>query len=425
LLVAWQRSAGNAYAYIDRQVFELVPIHPRRMTPQIKDGLLVYVLDNKQVYNADEVLHFRGLATDILGGMSVVDKAREALGLSISARDHQTNTLKNSARPNVLIKSPKIVPKIQRDNLLKEWQQMHQGGQNAGRTAILDNGLDVTPYAFTSQDMELMESQRFTVRDISNFTGVPAHKLGDSTRAGYNSIEAENLSFLADTLEAILVGIEQELEDKLLFEEEKISGSRQIMFDRSVLSGTDTNTKATYWRTALGGHPWATVAEARKALNLNHEDGTDFIPAPANMGQGGEQNRPTDPTGDFPKGLHLDGLKESTATALQSATQRLFRKLGNQAKAKAGKPGEFIALVDGLYGANVVGVLEDFLPLERAAGLAHGVDLAGKVGKQALRHAERQFKHVADTATAAGLPSAVEDVCRQFETFHLDNLPRA
>jgi HK97 family phage portal protein len=303
LMVAHLRSGGNAYAYIDREAYELLPVCPSRVSPVIDDKQkLWYVVDGSRRYNADEFLHFKGFGFDGLVGYSVVDKARESIGLSMGARLHQAKTLKNSARPGVLLKTPKVMSKPARDSLRNEWNAFHASGENAGRTAILDNGLDVSPYAFSSQDMELMKTQEFTIRDIANFMGVPPHKIGDVSRQGYNSLEQENLSFLGDTLEAILCNLEQELEDKLLTEDEKSEGSHEIMFDRGALSTTDTATKATYWRTALGGHPWAEVAEARRAFGLNHVEGTDVIPEPANMMRGGEQNGPKDSTGDFPKG---------------------------------------------------------------------------------------------------------------------------
>lgn len=407
-MVSRLRSDGNAYAYIDRVNNELLLIDNGRIVPVIEGAgaaaKLWYVLDQKRKYDPDEIIHLKGFSFDGITGLSVVDKAREALGLSIGARTHQARTLRNSARPSVLLTMPGKMPKPQKDAFLAEWHAMHQGGDAAGRTAILDGDMKAAPYTFSSQDMELMESQRFTVRDIANFTGVPAHKLGDTSRAGYNSIEAENLAFLGDTLEAMLVGIEHELEDKLLTEAEKDSQTHQIIFDRKKLSGTDTATKATYWRTALGGHPWQTPAEARRAFSMPYMDGTDFIPEPANMGGGGESNRPKDATGDFPKGA----LQEATAASLQAAAQRLFRKLGHQARAAIKKPDTFAAWV-----ASIEADAAEFAPLEAAAGLAHGVDLAGKVGAQCVTHAQHLLGKCVTLAE-------VEAACREFETIHID-----
>lgn len=412
LMVSWVRSQGNAYAFIDRDANELIPVCPSRITPVIEgDGSnakLWYVLDqSKRKYNADEILHFKGFGFDGLLGYSVIDKAKESIGLSMGARLHQSSTLKNSGRPSVLLTTPNKMNKPARDELLSGWSTMHSGGNNAGRTAVLDNGLEAKPYMFSSQEMELMETQRFSVRDISNFLGVPAHKLGDVSRQGYNSLEQENLSFLGDTLEAILVNIEQELEDKLLTEKEKDEVTHEIRFDRSALSMTDQATKDAHWRTALGGHPWATPAEARKASNMNHKDGTDDIPEPANMGKGGEANTPTDSTGNFPKG------RAEAVQALDAGVRRLLRKVSNQAKAKAGNPDGFLAWVDSLKKENLESAMDDLKELESLCASWYGGEICGKVAQGVLTIAENDFKRVAETASAKELVGRIEATCER------------
>lgn len=439
LMVAWMRSGGNAYAFIDRDNYELIPVCPTRMTPVIEgegsSAKLWYVLDQQRKYHADEILHFKGFGFDGLVGYSVVDKAKQSIGLSLGAGLHQAKTLKNSGRPSVLLTMPGKMTKPARDELLAGWQKMHSGGDNAGRTAVLDNGMKAEPYAFTSQDMELMETQKFTVRDISNFTGVPAHKLGDNTGQAFNSLEQQNLSLLGDTQEPIIVNVEQELEDKLLTEKEKEDGSHEIRLDRKALSATDTTTKAAYWRTALGGHPWATVAEARRAFGENHIEGTDEIPEPANMMKGGEANQPNDATGERPKegwrrSPHLHKWPEphdpvewpipqtqqtASTNALDAGVRRLFRRLGNQARAKTGKPSEFVEWVDSLKKENLEAALEELADLASVCAFLHGA-MPVNVALRALNLAESEFKSVAESATTKTLPAEVAAVSMRLLT---------
>lgn len=426
LMTGWYRTVGNAYAYIDRDYYELLPISPDRMTPVLEreegsnTSKLWYVLDGKRKYDPAEILHIKGFGFDGLIGYSVIDKAREALGLALGARQHQTSILKNAGRPGLILTTPQKLGKALRDELATEWRKMHSGGSNAGRTAVLDGGMEAKPYVFTSEDMQLMESQKFSIRDVSNFTGVPAVKLGLKDGGGYNSVEHDSISFLSDTLEAIFTNFEQEMHDKLLTEDEKASDSHAVGFDRSMLSAVDLNTKAQAYRTLVGGAPIATQAEARRAFpNMGFIEGTDELQQPANMqkgGPGGVDNNPADPTGPppgkapaspAPAAPPADAMKAAASAVLREAIARLARRLVNQARAKSGKPDGFAAWAARLEAESRAAVAEEFAAVEELASLAHGVRMHGR-GVHLLGYIAKAFRDHG--------PAAIDRIAGEAET---------
>jgi HK97 family phage portal protein len=387
---------GNAYAYVDRESRQLTPILPDSLTP-VKDDrgeLFYHYAETGAFYNPDEILHYKGMGFDGLVGYSVIEAATESLGLNMAARKFQATSLKHSARPSVILQFPRKLTDVQRKQIRDDWERMHAGSDNASRTAIVDGEMTIKDFAFSAEQIQLIETQGLTVKDISNFLGVPAHKIGSKEGQGYNSLEQENLAWTSDTLESYMVNIEQEDEDKLLTEDQKRAGSHEIMFDRvkSAFASADLSAKANYLRTGLGGGPWLTTAEARRLDGKNYIDGTDEIRQPANMG--GQNNQPTDPASDPPKQA---ALQAATAEALEAGAKRVFKRLGAQARAAA-KRGELAGFIASLKRDNIAAVSAELRPLEDAAGLAHGVDLAGKVAGQMLSHLEHRLDHEGVTA---------------------------
>jgi hypothetical protein len=267
----------------------------------------------------------------------VFDAARATLGVASSAREHQSVMLENASRPSVLLTFPAKLNDDRRKRMREDWERLYAGKRNAGKAVLID-GLEftVTPFDVAKAiDLQLLEIENFTVRQIANFVGVPPHKLGDKSGEGYGSLEQENLSWLSDTLGPIMRQIEMEDYDKLLTEDEKRAGSHELEFDRKKITIVDAKTQAMWLRIALGGHPWMTISEARSATGLNYVDGTDRIPEPANMLGGGINNGDPpsndDGSGDAP--ANLGDAREAANVAMASAIRRIYKRLESQALA--------------------------------------------------------------------------------------------
>lgn len=249
---------GNAYAYIfrsgDAAPVELIPLAPDSTYPVRENGALMYVVKTGTEWRRllpENVLHIKGLGYDGLCGYSVIAKARDSFGLGIGARRYQEVYLKNNARPSAIIQVPKLMkPESQRE-LLRQWNELHQGLDNAHRTAILTEGATLNPFSINARDSQLIETRAFEIREIANWFGLPPHKLGDSSRTAYNSLEQENQSFLDDTLDPWLVAIEQECRDKLLAEREKDSDSHLFEFLRQALVRADIGARFSAYHIAI------------------------------------------------------------------------------------------------------------------------------------------------------------------------------
>ena len=279
---------GNGYAYIARDLSmrptDLLPLDPRRTWPVRVDGMLWYVTETGAMVPgkrrrremakiaATDVLHIPGLGYDGLCGYPVVRLLRETFGTAIAARDYGSRFFANDGRPGVAIEVPASMKLDAITNIRESWGAMHTGIQNAHKVAILREGMKLVPLgAANARDAQLLENRSFDAREIANVFGVPAHKLGDPSRTAYNSLEAENQSFLDDTLDDWLCTWEQEMERKLLTEFEKDAESHCIEFNRRALLRTNLTARGAYYSQAIQ-IGWKSRDEVRE------EEGDNPIP---------------------------------------------------------------------------------------------------------------------------------------------------
>ncbi len=101
----------DAYAVIIRsrqiapgrdKILRLVPLDPKRMeVEQRDDWSVVYKYQPKTggkiVYQAKDIFHLRGMSLDGLHGFSLVEQAKEAIGLALSAELAAGRVFKNGA----------------------------------------------------------------------------------------------------------------------------------------------------------------------------------------------------------------------------------------------------------------------------------------------------------------------------------------
>jgi len=284
---------GNLYAYIQRNpegnVTGLWPLRRGTVVVEVTDRgepQYHYVWsDQKQVYSAAEVLHFKNLSLNGFTGMSVLQMAREGIGLAIAEGSHASSLFRNGARPGMVVKSPSYLTPDQRRNLLETFEQRFAGALNAGKSVVLEGGWDIQGVGFSSEDAQFLESREFAVREVARWFGVPAHLVGDTTRTSYNSSEMEMLNFLTHSLRPWLVNLEAELNSKL-FPADSPNFAR---FDSTPLARTDMSSRYAAYSSALTAG-WMSVADVREAESLPFIPGTDKLMAPVNMAERGSNN---------------------------------------------------------------------------------------------------------------------------------------
>lgn len=272
---------GNAYARIvtgfDGQVTALIPLPPDRVTVLRVGDKLAYDyadLDGKiSRLLQSEVLHLKHRAGDegILG-VSPIAAARGVIELAIAERDHGVSTFTNGAKMLGVLKFPGKLNPEQRKNLRDSWATQHGGAANAGKTAILEEGVEYQTVSMTLEDSEWIAARAFSVTEVARLFRCPPTVIGDLTHGNYsNSVEMAR-QFVTMTLRRHLVMWEQCIASKLLTE-----AGRKVYFAEhaveGLLRGDSTNRADFYTKGIAAG--WMLPSEARRLENLPVIEGID------------------------------------------------------------------------------------------------------------------------------------------------------
>lgn len=223
---------GNAYSRIHRnqyaEIERIEPLKASEVTVKLlPDGSLGYELRHQRpLLAAHEVLHLRGLSSNGYVGRSPLHDMRESIGLAIVAQTFTASTFANGNRQPGLFKGPASWNREKAQEFLKYLQDTYAGATQGGKPFAIYGGMEWASAGFSNHDAELMLTRKFEVEEIARVYRVPLtllQSMEKSTSFGTGIAELSR-GFVNYTLTPWLVNWEQELEDKLLTEEEKRGG---------------------------------------------------------------------------------------------------------------------------------------------------------------------------------------------------------
>jgi HK97 family phage portal protein len=291
---------GNAYAQIDRASgypARLVPLHPGRVEPRRENGELVYKVspENRPSYtlrrSAGEILHLRGLSSDGVMGLNPIELFREAMGLGLAYEEYSARLFANGANVNGVLETPHALSDEALKRFRQLWQENYGGIGNAGKTAILEQGMKWQAIGIAPKDAEFIISRKFQVTEIARIFRVPPHMLADLERATFSNIEHQSLEFVRDTIRPWLVRWEQALARDLIPPADRAEYFVEFLID-GLLRG---DLKARYDAYAVGrSNGWLSANDIRRMENMNPlppEQGDVYL-IPLNMVPAGSQAAP-------------------------------------------------------------------------------------------------------------------------------------
>ncbi len=256
---------GNAYAQIIRngrgQVLGLYPLMPDRVKVDRDEKKRLYYEytvsedDAKTIRNQDsvvklrkeDVLHVPGLSFDGLVGYSPIAMAKNTIGLSVAAQEYASKLFANGATPSGILSHPGTLkdPSKLRDS----WQSTFGGSQNAGRVAVLEEGVSYQPVTMKPEDAQFLEIRKFETQEIARIYRVPPHMIGDLEHATLRNVEEQSLEFVKYTLQPWLVRWEEEIERLLLTPAEK--GEYFVKFNLNSLLRGDSKSRFEGYRVGV------------------------------------------------------------------------------------------------------------------------------------------------------------------------------
>lgn len=272
---------GNAFAEVERNndgtPAALWPIHPTRVAPtwSAAGDLAWQVKGQKTVSIPDaDMVHVPGLSADGYTGFRLLEVARDSIGFALAGQRYGSAQFKNGGRPGGVITFPGKLGEEGTANLRASWQTMHGGPDNAGRTAVLEEGGKYEPFAPTNEQAQYVELLTWWVYEVARILNIQPSKLHDLAKATWGNLETMNQDFLTTTLQPWLTKWEAELSRKLLFEPDQDVRYVEFLTDAIIRINYQVRTAGLV---SVAGGPYLTVNEVRKLENRPPIDGGDEL----------------------------------------------------------------------------------------------------------------------------------------------------
>lgn len=215
---------GDGLAFINRDGAgtprELLRIHPTRVTVEADEqtGEPRYTISEtvgRRVVPRQNILHIKGPSLNGLRGTSPVEQCKEAIALNLILEAHAARLFGNGGRPSGLLKFPNRLGTETAQRIKASWKAA-TSGQNAGATAVLEEGGDFVPLTFNSVDSQFLQIWERSVHEIARAFRVPPTLLFELGRATWGNAAEMGATFLRFGLMPWLKRWEGELRLKLL-----------------------------------------------------------------------------------------------------------------------------------------------------------------------------------------------------------------
>lgn len=284
---------GNAYAWIDERPPvarpQLWPIDPCQVqvwyddAHRLSDVPDVYYRVNTRkgvvVLGSEEVLHFKSHHTmDGLVGVSVREQLASTIKGNAKAQAYINQLYESGMTAKAVLQYTGGLEDKLVESLVKGMENYARGGlRGKGIENIIPvpYGMTLTPLNLKLADSQFLQIKQYTALQIASAFGVKPYQVGDYTKSSYASAEAQQLSFLVDTLLYIVKQYEEEIAYKLLPDAEEAQGYH-VKFNTGVILRADQKTQIETLRSAVGNF-LMTPNEAREKLDLPHKPGGDQL----------------------------------------------------------------------------------------------------------------------------------------------------
>ena len=219
---------GNTYVLKERDnrgvVVALYVLEPTRAKVLVApDGSVFYSfavdhlsgLPNPIEIPASEVIH--DVNTPLfhpLFGISPILAASLPIVQGLAIQKHSVSFFEQGARPGGVLSAPGPVPQQSLERMKNEWETRFSG-ENAGRVAVLSDGLKFESIGMTGEQAQLIEQLKWTAENVASVFHVPPFMIGLGAPPSFDNVEALNQQYYSQCLQTHIESIEALLDDGL------------------------------------------------------------------------------------------------------------------------------------------------------------------------------------------------------------------
>jgi HK97 family phage portal protein len=267
--------SGNTYVLKQRddqgRLVALYILDPQRVMPlvapdggvyyEVHDDVLAQV-DVRTIVPASEIIHDRMYTPwHPLIGVSPLYACGLAAMQGSYIQKASSWFFKNKSMPGGILTAPGSIPAEVAARVKQQWDTNY-GGENAGKVAVLGDGLEYKPIGVSASDAQLIEQLKFTGEMICATFHVPPYKLGLGQMPTVNNVAALNQQYYDQALQPIVEKMELRLDEGL-----ELTDGFETWLDETVLVRMDPATRLEAHNKAVGGG-WKSPDEVRREENL-------------------------------------------------------------------------------------------------------------------------------------------------------------
>ncbi len=203
-----------------------------------------------------------------LVGVSPIFACALAAIQGLQIQEQSTHFFKNGSNPGGIIMVPGAIKQAAADEVKNTWETKFKG-KNAGKVAILSDGMKYQPMAVNAHDSQLIEQLKWTAETVCSCFHVPPYMIGVGQAPTYNNIEALNAQYYAQCLQTLIESLELCLDEGL-----ELPDPYGTQFDLDDLLRMDTSTLIKAEKDAAG---IKMINESRARLGLKPVPGGETV----------------------------------------------------------------------------------------------------------------------------------------------------
>lgn len=261
-------------------------------------GSLWYIYSDKYsgeqyFLRSHEVLHFKtSYSLDGILGAAVKDILKATVEGGLESQNFMNNLYKTGLTGKAVLEYTGDLDAGAKERLVKGFEEFANGSKNAGKIIPVPLGMKLVPLNIKLTDSQFFELKKFNALQIAGAFGIKPNQINDYEKSSYANSEMQQLSFYVDTELFILKQYEEEIDYKILSDQELDDGFF-FKFNEKVILRTDSKTQMETLAKAVDSGIYKRN-EAREILNLPIAEGGDVLTVNGNsipVTQAGEQYR--------------------------------------------------------------------------------------------------------------------------------------
>lgn len=251
-VIAQKEIYGNSYVYIKRnsigEVVELNILDPSKVGIYLdKLGEIYYKpYNDKDIYlhNLD-ILHFSSIYVSGYKGISFLECLRSQLNFKENVIKINSDQMEKSIKAGATLKLPSNLSIEKMKEYKEQFEKSYSQGFNG--LVVLDSGMVFEQIKYDINDLKQSDINKITAKEVSSVSGLPLFMLGEGESSRYVNMEHQTIDFIQNCIAPEVVLIEQELNKKLLTEDQ-IKKGYYFKFNINALMRADMTTRAQFYR---------------------------------------------------------------------------------------------------------------------------------------------------------------------------------